>query len=107
YDLLAPYCDFVSLVLGKSYRDSKSIFLNRLKEGDQVLYLGGGTGANLQEILERIGLGGGVYYIEASSQMIDKARKRLTTEQLSRIVCLHQREFSKIPKRTYDVVLTQ
>lgn len=107
YDLLAPYYDFISLVLSKSYRVSKSIFLDKLKEGDQVLYLGGGTGANLPEILGHIGPAGSVYYLEASRLMIEKARKRLTPEQLSRLVFLHQSEFSKIPKRTYDVVLTQ
>lgn len=107
YDRLAPYYDFISLVLGKSYRASKSVFLDRLKEGDQVLYLGGGTGANLPEILGHIGPAGSVDYIESSGQMIEKARKRLTPEQLSSIFFLHQSEFSKIPKRTYDVVLTQ
>ena len=107
YDALAPYYDFLSLLLGKSYRDSKLLYLDQLKEGDQVLYLGGGTGANLASILEGIGRTGKIYYIEASAQMIGKAKKRITPEQLSSIVFLHQSEFSKIPKHAYDVVLTQ
>lgn len=107
YDALAPYYDYLSLLLGPAYKASKRLFLDRLREGDQVLYLGGGTGANLPEILGRIGSHGRVHYIEASAQMIEKARKQLTPEQLSSIVFLHQSEFSKIPKCTYDVVLTQ
>ena len=39
--------------------------------------------------------------------MIEKAKKRVTPEQRSSIVFLHQSEFSKIPEQTYDVVLTQ
>lgn len=107
YDPLAPYYDFLSNILGKAYKDSKLLFLDRLKNGDQVLYIGGGTGANLPRILERIGRTGKVYYMEASSQMIEKARKRVKPEQLFRIVFLHQSDFSKIPIETYDVVLTQ
>ena len=107
YDALAPYYDFLSLLLGKSYRESKLLYLDQLKEGDQVLYLGGGTGSNLPEILGRIGPDGSVHYIEASCQMIKKAKKRVTPEQRSSIVFLHQSEFSKIPEHTYDVVLTQ
>ena len=107
YDPLAPYYDFLSLILGKSYRDSKRLFLDGLKEGDQVLYLGGGTGANLPEILDRIGRDGKLCYIEASSQMIAKARRRVKLDQLSQIVFLHQSDFSFIPLDTYDVVLTQ
>ena len=107
YDLLAPYYDLLSNILGKTYRGSKRIFLDRLKNGDQVLYLGGGTGANLPEILESIGLDGKVYYLEASSKMIEKARRRIAPNQVSRIVFLHQSDFSKIPHNTYDVVFTQ
>jgi ubiquinone/menaquinone biosynthesis C-methylase UbiE len=109
YDALAPYYDFLSLLLGKSYQYSKLLYFDQLKEGDQVLYLGGGTGANLPEILGRIGPGGSVHYIEASGQMIEKARKRTMPmpEQRSSIVFLHQSEFSKIPEHAYDVVLTQ
>ena len=107
YDPIAPYYVLLSNILGKSYKASKRLFLDRLKEGDQVLYLGGGTGANLPEILKRIGLNGILHYMEASPKMIEKARRIVQPEQLSSIVFLHQSDFFKIPEHTYDVVLTQ
>lgn len=107
YDALAPYYDFLTLILGQPYKESKCLFLDRLKEGDQVLYLGGGTGSNLPRILEGIGRAGKVYYIEASAKMIEKARRTVQPEQLSSIIFLHQSDFSKIPDHTYDVVLAQ
>lgn len=106
YDALARYYDFISLVLGRSYRQSKTLFLDRIKEGDAVLYIGGGTGANLPEIVRRIGSNGRVYYIEGSSRMINMAMKRVRSEP-ARVEFLHQSAFSQIPHESYDVVLTQ
>src|SRR5690606_39610469 len=66
YDPIAFFYDPLSKVLGKSYQNSKYIFLDRIGRGDKVLYLGGGTGANLSSILEHIGEEGKIFYMEAS-----------------------------------------
>src|SRR5690554_4130776 len=107
YDRIASFYDCLSLVLGKPYRESKSIFLEKLEKGHQVLYLGGGTGINLPLILEKIGREGKVFYMEASPKMIKKARSRLTCEEASCVAFLHRSDFSKIPLDAFDVVLTQ
>lgn len=107
YDPIAPFYDFFSLALGKPYQNSKSVFLNKMGSGDKILYLGGGTGANLPFILEQIGPKGRIFYMEASAKMIRKGKSRVKPDQLSQIVFLHQSDFSKIPHETYDVVLTQ
>lgn len=107
YDSVAYYYEKLGLLLGRSYQDSKFDFLDRLKEGDQVLYLGGGTGVNLQELLDRIGSDGTVHYIEASAKMILRAKRRVKPEQLPQVVFLHQSDFAHIPLRTFDVILTQ
>src|SRR5690554_1216795 len=77
YDPIASYYDFLSQALGKPYRESKTLFLEMLEEGDKVLYLGGGTGRNLPVILERIGESGKIIYIEAASRMIEQAEKSI------------------------------
>lgn len=107
YDPIAPLYDFLSRVLGKPYQNSKSIFLDKMGRGNKVLYLGGGTGANLPFILEQIGPKGSVFYVEASAKMIRKAKGRVKPDQLPQIRFLHQSDFSRIPLRTYDVILTQ
>jgi len=107
YDPIAPYYDFLSLVLGKSYRNSKSAFLENLDIGNQVLYIGGGTGGNLAEISDRIGETGKVYFMEASAKMIEKAKNKLPPTLKSRIIFLHESDFATIPLETFDVVLTQ
>lgn len=107
YDYFASYYDRLANLLGKSYRQSKLFLLEEIKEGDKVLYLGGGTGANLPLLLDAVGSHGIIYYIEASSKMIDKARNRVPAEQVAQVIFLHQEDFSLIPQLNYDVVLTQ
>jgi len=107
YDPIAFFYDPLSKVLGKSYQNSKYIFLDRIGRGDKVLYLGGGTGANLSSILEHIGEEGKIFYMEASRSMIEKARNRLTSDQASQIIFLHRADFSEIPFEKFDLVLTQ
>ena len=107
YNHIAFVYDHLSLVLGKSYRESKNAFLEELKDGDKVLFLGGGTGKNLTSILPRIGETGKVFFVEASSRMIEKAMEKVPSIFHSRIVFLHQSKFSAIPGEIFDFVLTQ
>ena len=107
YDPIASYYDFLSQALGKPYRESKTLFLEMLEEGDKVLYLGGGTGRNLPVILERIGESGKIIYIEAASRMIEQAEKSIPLNPGSRVIFLHQSDFSAIPLESFDVVITQ
>ncbi|MEX2593489.1 MAG: class I SAM-dependent methyltransferase [Anditalea sp.] len=107
YNHIASFYDRLSWVLGKSYRESKLTFLEELEEGDKVLYLGGGTGGNLPGILDRIGESGKLFYIEASSKMIEKAIERVPSSYKPRITFLHQSGFSGIPLEVFDALLTQ
>src|SRR5690554_5041776 len=97
YDPIASYYDFLSQTLGKSYRESKTVFFEFLKEGDKVLYIGGGTGRNLLVILERIGESGEIFYIEAASRMIERAKRSIPATLESRVIFLHQSDFSALP----------
>src|SRR5690606_4501955 len=81
--------------------------LEKLQEGDKVLYLGGGTGRNLSAILDRVGDSGKVFYMESSVQMIEKAKKKISLGLEYRVNFLHQSDFTAIPLETFDVVVTQ
>jgi len=107
YNHIASFYDQLSWVLNKSYRTSKLSFLQELQEGDKVLWIGGGTGRNLPHILKKIGESGKLFYMEASSKMIEKAQNKVPPLLKSRITFLHQSDFSKIPMITVDMVLTQ
>jgi len=107
YDAMAFGYDFFSQFLGRSYRESKFTFLEKLQEGDKVLYLGGGTGRNLSAILDRVGDSGKVFYMESSVQMIEKAKKKISLGLEYRVNFLHQSDFTAIPLETFDVVVTQ
>lgn len=107
YDRLAGIYDPLSRVLGRTYLNSKSLFLEEIKAGDKILYLGGGTGANLPTIVERIGDNGKVVYVELSGEMIKKAKSRISVSALDRVDFLQQGDFSKIPNEKYNKILTQ
>jgi hypothetical protein len=107
YNHIAFIYERISLLLGPSYRNSKNAFLGNIKGGDKVLYMAGGTGVNLAEILERVGKTGRVIYVEASSQMIELAKKRIPPNLDSQIQYLHQSDFGQLPMEKYDFVLTQ
>lgn len=69
--------------------------------------MAGGTGVNLAEIVERVGKDGRVVYVEASSRMIARAKKRIPAPLSSQVIYLHQSDFFQLPKEKYDFVLTQ
>lgn len=107
YDPIAFFYDGFSRLLGKEYQKSKFTFLEEIKENVQVLYLGGGTGVNLILLLKQVGEGGKVYYVEASSKMIQRAEKRIPSSLKNRVIFLHQRDFSEIPHIKFDWLITQ
>ena len=56
YNGIAPVYDFLAaLVLGRGYIKSKWALLENIRSGDTVWFIGGGTGANLPDILEELG----------------------------------------------------
>lgn len=107
YDRIAGIYDFLSRVLGGTYLNSKYLFLEEINTGDNVLYLGGGTGANLSAIVDRIGENGKLIYMELSGEMIKKAKSGIPASVLHRVEFLHQGDFSKIPDGKFDKILTQ
>ncbi len=108
YDYIARIYDpLAKLVLGKAYSESKHQYLEQIKEGDKVLYLGGGTGGNLAEMANRVGTSGSVCFVEASKVMMDLAWKKVPPEIRDRVVWMYENDFEWLPKEKFDVVVTQ
>jgi ubiquinone/menaquinone biosynthesis C-methylase UbiE len=107
YDPIAFFYDGLSRLLGEEYQESKFTYLEEIKENVQVLYLGGGTGGNLIHLLQQVGEGGKVYYVEASSKMIERAEKRIPSSLKNRVIFLYQRDFSEIPPIKFDWLIAQ
>lgn len=108
YDRIAWIYDPISRwVLGEKYSQSKYIFLDRLQRGSKVLILGGGTGENLPEIVQRVGEKGMVYFMEASSAMIHRSKRRFRPVLPTNIKFIHSADFSQLSNIKPDFILTQ
>ncbi|WP_186753680.1 class I SAM-dependent methyltransferase [Echinicola salinicaeni] len=108
YDRVVFFYDgLASLVLGKGYLESKRAFLDHISKGDNVLYIGGGTGTNLPEILTQVGEDGKVFFVEASQKMVNEAAKDIPDKLTRRVVFLKEDDFKKIPKHQFQIVITQ
>lgn len=108
YDKVVFFYDQLALaVLGHDYRQSKYALLDTVKHGDQVLYIGGGSGENLPLLVKTIGEEGCIYFVEGSNKMLQKAKRRLSADQKRQVIFLHQTDFNMLPKQCFDVVITQ
>lgn len=103
FDFLAPiYDSFARLIFGKSITASQTLFLDQVPPNSTVLILGGGTGWLLEELI-RQNPSCTVWYIEASSKMIERTRHR----KLNNRVHLIQGTEADIPTNAkIDVVIT-
>jgi tRNA (cmo5U34)-methyltransferase len=97
YDRLAAF------VYGKSIREAQTFFLNEIRPGSKVLILGGGTGWILN-VLFRIQPDCKVWYIEASSAMIESARLKSLADH-ERITFIHGTEDSIPEEIRFDVTI--
>src|SRR5690606_1821841 len=94
------------VVFGSSIDASGLCFLDALPETGNILILGGGSGTMLSPLLRmrpRIS----VYYVEASSQMLGRARANIVAGDAARVAFIHGTE-EAIPKGVvFDGVVTQ
>jgi ubiquinone/menaquinone biosynthesis C-methylase UbiE len=108
YNGIAPVYDFLAaLVLGRGYIKSKWALLENIRSGDTVWFIGGGTGANLPDILERCGKNGRVIYSEASEVMLQKAKSNTSPDCIHQVKFLCSADFLLPPDVKVDVVITQ
>ncbi len=101
FDRIAPIYDLLArIVFDKSIEQSQKHFLGSIPPYSQVLILGGGTGALLTALL-RAKPYCEIWYIDASHEMIERAKGRKAG-----VVHFIQGTQVDIPSLTFDVVIT-
>ena len=108
YDRVAWFYDALSgLVFGPALRRAQQAALLSLPPGaPRVLVLGGGTGWVLTEIF-RLRPAAHVLYLEASAQMLTRARQRLSLEiQPGQVTFRHGTEQDLQQEEQFDVLVT-
>lgn len=105
YDAVAPFYDLLSgIVYGKKLLHAQQYYLREIPKGSRVLFLGGGTGKVLPQLMQVAGIS--VDYVEPSGAMLHRAMKRVTgeTKQSAQFV---QGDHTQLPANVqYDAVLT-
>lgn len=96
------YDAMARLVFGKTIAEAQKYFLKDIADGSLVLILGGGTGRLAKELL-KAKPNCRIVYVEASSRMIELARKE--TGHSDKINFFHGTE-ENIPAIKFDVVIT-
>lgn len=103
FDLIAPFYDSISsIIFGSAIKNSQRCFLDQVTSGSQVLVIGGGTGWWLSTFL-KINPSVAICYIEASSKMLELARKNSGDD--TRIDFIHGTE-SAVPRKKFDAIIT-
>lgn len=97
YDALA------SLVFGKKIKESQSHFLQKIPDHSIVLILGGGTGWILVELFKQKP-NCEVFYIEASSKMIELAKRKINDSFPVHFIHGTEQDIPALVK--FDVVIT-
>lgn len=100
YDLL------VKMVFGGSLDKAQVVYLKDIPQGANVLILGGGTGYILMMLL-KINPSCKVWYIEASTAMIKRAKKRASViPEGVEVYFIHGTENSIPGQIKFDIVIT-
>ena len=106
FNALAPYYDFMAkIIFGKSIVRAQTSFLNDVPIGGCVLILGGGSGKILPE-LHTINPTCRIWYIEASSSMLNLARENAKDFSFDEINFIHGTH-NEVPTGVkFDTVIT-
>src|SRR5688572_10857981 len=105
FNLIAPIYDTLSsFVFGCSMRKAQTLFLRDIPAGANVLILGGGTGWLLASLLQING-SCRVWYVEASSKMIELSKSK-ADKDLNRVVFIHGTQKTIPEGITFDAVIT-
>lgn len=104
FDSVAWIYDKLSkLIFGNSLLDAQKCFVSEIKDGSDVLILGGGTGELLVEIIN-LKSDCRICYVDASDKMIELARKKISENIYVDFV--HGTEHDIPAGKKFDVVIT-
>lgn len=106
FNWLARYYDSLTgIVFGKALHMSQVFFLRSVPQGCNLLIIGGGTGEVLTDLRE-VNPSCNIWYVEASSEMLSIAGKRISGEYRSRLSFIHGTERSIPEGIRFDAVMT-
>ena len=105
FDHIAPLYDrLVRLIFGNAMYQAQTRYLNEIEGNSSVLILGGGTGWLLAELLS-LKPSCSVVYIDASNQMIERARQKIGVLS-QKVSFIHGTENDIPPGSSFDVIIT-
>ena len=106
FDRVAPYYDLMKqIVFGSSIRRSQLHFLPQLPAIGDILVLGGGTGEILEPLL-RNNLSRRIWYVEASSRMLELAEKGIGKDLGRNVTFIHGTEARLPDNIMFDGIIT-
>lgn len=106
FNWIAPHYDVMSrLVFGRAIFSSQVWALKSIPPDSAVLVLGGGSGAILP-VLNRISPACRIWYIEASSEMLARARATVEDAAKDNIVFIHGTENAIPDALRFDAIVT-
>lgn len=104
FNRLAPVYDFLaSLVFGRQIIKSKTHYFTLLTNDQKILIPGGGTGQILEE-LDKLNMNLSIDYVEKSSKMLEKAKKRKPFSKIK--VRFIEGDIFDIESGNYNVIMT-
>jgi tRNA (cmo5U34)-methyltransferase len=106
FNWLARHYNFLArLVFGKAIWKSQAHFLTFIPPGTKLLIVGGGSGEILP-YLWRINPGCSIWYVEASSEMLAMASKKVKPEVRNKVNFIHGTEAAIPEGIVFDVIIT-
>lgn len=103
FNWIAPFYDQLAwFVFGNAIYKAQTSHLSCVQKHSRVLVLGGGTGKWLRELV-RLNESCTIFYVEASSKMLDKAKENLNDSD--RIKFIHGTE-DNLRNEQFDIIIT-
>lgn len=91
------------IVFGDSILRAQRHFLDRLPAGGKILFIGGGTGEILPELIH-LRPETEIWFVEASSEMIEKTKARISQDD--RVIFIHGTEANIPAAVEFNAVIT-
>jgi tRNA (cmo5U34)-methyltransferase len=105
FDFIAPVYDRLArLVYGKAIQDAQRVHLLALKPARKILFVGGGTGWLLRDVLA-LNQAVRIVYLEASAKMLELSRKNIEDADLNRVLFLQGTEVSLSDEPQFDAII--
>jgi len=106
FNWLARHYDSIArLIFGKAIYDSQANFLSLIPPHSRVLIIGGGSGEILA-LLMKLYPSCKICYVEASSEMLSMAEKRMPQKVISTVTFIHGTEKAIPEGMVFDAIIT-